>query len=151
MRISFDGIQVEDCPVAVGQPGDTFQQIICRKAIQYGCIRVFNLFAIFINRGTQPESIVFTEIFECRRYKDPSHPGAKRTCGRIGLYLGEYFDKSILKQVAGRFLSRTYRAHTLIMAGAYSSYNSLRADVSPRLHPSINSCSSINTCYSLIV
>lgn len=66
MRISFDGIQVEDCPVAVGQPGDTFQQIICRKAIQYGCIRVFNLFAIFINRGTQPESIVFTEIFECR-------------------------------------------------------------------------------------
>jgi len=36
------------------------------------------------------------------------------------------------------------------MAGAYSSYNSLRANASPRLHPSINSCSSINTCYSLI-
>ena len=44
---------------------------------------------------------VFTH-FVLPPLKNSSYPGAKRTCRRIGLYFGEYFDKSILKQVTGR-------------------------------------------------
>src|SRR5687767_1280137 len=98
MRVTFNGIEVEHSPVSYWQYAYTFHYLLRlndrghRFFPHLECSSVNDIYAFI-------ELFIFLEVIDTGVYHDPPYPTLKRTFVLKGVYLGKYFNKTLLQHI----------------------------------------------------